>query len=140
MRQYLRIVIALVGLAGFGVAAKAQVADQLVVTIPFEFTVAGKTLPAGTYRVNRVSTTDNRTLMLSSYENRASVMVIPTYVEEASGDKTQITFEQVGDQHFLNRIATADHVFAFPVSREAVLLASTKSHGGTPSGSSNGSN
>jgi hypothetical protein len=51
----LRIAVSLVGFAGLGITAKAQVVDQIVVTIPFEFVVAGKTLPAGTYRVNRVS-------------------------------------------------------------------------------------
>jgi hypothetical protein len=37
----LRIAVALVGLAGLGVAAKAWVPDQIVVTIPFEFVVDG---------------------------------------------------------------------------------------------------
>ena len=51
----LPILVTLVGFAGLSVAAKAQVVDQIVVTIPFEFVVAGTTLPAGTYRVNRLS-------------------------------------------------------------------------------------
>jgi hypothetical protein len=36
-KQYLRILMAVVGLAGLGVTAKAQDLDQVVVTIPFEF-------------------------------------------------------------------------------------------------------
>ena len=67
----LRIAVALVSFAGLGITAKAQAADQIVVTIPFEFVVAGKTLPAGTYRVNRVSDDRWAGLILSSFENRS---------------------------------------------------------------------
>lgn len=51
----LRIAVALVGFARLGITAKAQILDQIVATIPFAFVVAGKTLPAGAYRVNRVA-------------------------------------------------------------------------------------
>lgn len=46
-KQYLRIVIALIGFVSLGITARAQTVDQVVVNIPFEFVVAGKTLPAG---------------------------------------------------------------------------------------------
>ena len=48
-RQCLRIVIALIAVAVFGIGVKAQVLDQIEVNIPYQFVVAGKTLPAGTY-------------------------------------------------------------------------------------------
>ena len=67
-KQCLRILIALLSVAGSGMAARAQARDQIVVTIPFEFVVAGKTFPAGTYKVNRVTDTDPRTLILHSFE------------------------------------------------------------------------
>jgi hypothetical protein len=53
--QYLRVLVGFVVFAGLGITAKAQIVDQIVVTIPFEFVIAGKTLPAGTYRANRLS-------------------------------------------------------------------------------------
>jgi len=46
-RQCLRIVIALIAVAVFGIGVKAQVLDQIEVNIPYQFVVAGKTLPAG---------------------------------------------------------------------------------------------
>jgi hypothetical protein len=134
----LRIAVALVSFAGLGITAKAQVVDQIVVTIPFEFVVAGKTLPAGTYRVNRVSDDRWAGLILSSFENRASAIVLPNEVESAPAEKAQVSFETAGDEHFLSKIETADNVFTFPVSRAAILLASGKSHTDTPSGSSVG--
>ena len=140
-KQYLRIVIALVGFAGLGITAKAQAVDQVAVNIPFEFVVAGKTLPAGNYRVNRVSNTDSRILALSSFENNVSAMILPTEVASSLSDKAEITFEQVGDQHFLSKIETADHSFTIPVSRSEILEAEAKSNSATPaSGGASGSN
>jgi hypothetical protein len=141
-RQYLRIVIAVIGFAGLGVIAKAQAVDQVVVNIPFEFMVAGKTLPAGTYAVKRLSDTDPSALILSSFENRANAIVVSTQVESSSDDKAKLTFEQVGDEHFLSKIETADHVFTMmPASHSEILEAAAKSHSATPvSGSASGSN
>jgi hypothetical protein len=140
-KQYLRIVIALIGFAGLGITAKAQAVDQTVVNIPFEFVVAGKTLPAGNYRVNRVSDTDSRILVLSSFENKVSAVLLPTEVANSLEDKPEVTFEQVGDQHLLSKIETADHSFTIPVSRSEILEAEAKSHGATAaSDSASGSN
>jgi hypothetical protein len=138
-KLYLRILVALVGFAGLGATAKAQVIDQIVVTIPFEFVAAGKTLPAGTYRVNRLSD-DRFGLVLRSLDNRASVIVLPTEVESAPGDKAQVSFETAGDEHFLSKIKTADNVYNIQVPRAAILLALGKSHADAASGSATGSN
>ena len=140
MKNLLRIAVALIGFAGLGITAKAQVADQIVVTIPFEFVVAGKTLPAGTYRANRVSDDKWAGLIFSSVETRAGVIVRPTEVQSASADQAKVSFEKAGDEHFLSKIQTGDSVFTIPVSRAAVLLASGKSHSNTASGSSTGNN
>ncbi len=140
-KQCLRILIALIGVAGLGMAARGQVSDQIEVNIPYEFVVAGKTLPAGTYRVNRLSDTNEETLVLSSLDNRARVMVLSTAVESTQADKPEVSFEQVGGQHFLSKIETADHVFTIPVSRSEILEAAARSHSGaSSSGRSDGSN
>jgi len=136
----LRILIALIGVAGLGTAAKGQVIDQIVVNIPYEFVAAGKTLPAGTYRVNRVSSANQEALVLSNFENGAGAIVSSTQVENSSADKAQVTFEQVGGQHFLSKIETADHLFTIPISRSAILEAAAKSPSGTSASGSSGTN
>jgi hypothetical protein len=138
--HYLRILIALIGVAGLGMAAKGQVIDQIVVNIPYEFVAAGKTLPAGTYRVNRVSGANQEALILSSFESGAGAIVFSTQVENSSADKAQVTFEQVGGQHFLSKIETADHLFTIPISRSAILEAAAKSPSGTSASGSSGTN
>ena len=129
MRKHcFRILIAFFSVAGSGMAARAQVRDQIVVTIPFEFVVGGKTLPAGTYNVNRVTDSDPRILILHSFENHTSVLVVPSQAENGSTDKVHVSFKRVGGQYFLSKIATADNVFTIPVSRSAAMeLAARKS-------------
>jgi hypothetical protein len=139
-KQYLRILMALVGFAAFAMAAHAQAVDQIVVTIPYEFVAAGKTLPAGTYRVNRISGDRFAGLVFSSFENRASVIVHPIEVESADGQNVHVAFRQIEGQYFLSKIETADNVFNIPVPRSAILLASTKSHNGVSASASSGSN
>ena len=134
--QYLRLLLVLAGFAAFAVPAKAQVVDQPVVNIPFQFVVAGRTLPAGEYKVTRLYGWNPRVLVLSSYENRASAIVIPAEVEESLGGKARLTFETAGDQHFLSSIATEDHVYNFEVPSTDSLLAATPHQTGSGSASS----
>lgn len=137
-KQCLRILITLIGLAGLGMAARAQVTDQIKVNIPYDFVISGKTLPAGTYRVNRLGGTDQITLVLSNFESRVRVMFISISVESIRADKPEVSFVQVGGQHFLS---TAEHVFTIPVPRAEIPEASARSHSGTTaSGPSDGSN
>ena len=130
-KYYLRFLIALVGVAGLGVAAKGQAIDQIVVNIPYEFVVVGKTLPAGTYRVNRLSNIHPEVLILSSLESRTGLIVRSTEVESTRAYKPEVSFEQIDGQHFLSKIETADHVFTIPVSRSEILEAAAKSARGT---------
>src|SRR5258708_40081234 len=89
-KHYLRILIALIGVAGLGVAAKGQVVDQIVVNIPYEFVVAGKTLPPGAYRVNRLTDTDPGNLMLSSFERHAEGMVRSHSFKSIHADEPEV--------------------------------------------------
>jgi hypothetical protein len=130
-KQYLRILIVLIGITGLGVAAKGQSVDQIVVKIPNEFVVAGKILPAGTYRVNRLSNSFERTLVLNSLENGTSVFILVTEVETRHDDNARVSFEQSGGELFLSKIQTADHSYAIPVSHSAIMEATTRSRSGS---------
>ena len=133
---YLRIAVALVGIAALGVTTKAQAVDQLVVTVPFQFVVDGTTLPAGAYRVHRLSDINpSGGLVLSSYENGAIAVVLPIDLESARVNKPELTFETAGDQYVLSQVQTADHVFNIPISKSndtALLANNAKSSYGSP--------
>jgi hypothetical protein len=139
-KHCVRILSAFFVFAALAITARGQAADQLVVNIPYEFVVAGKTLPAGPYRINRVSD-NNRALVINNSENRAAVMVLPTEVAgKTSAEQPTVSFQLVGDQHLLSKIETAEHVFTIPVSSPAVLEAAMKRHSGPSMSGASGSN
>ncbi len=139
-KKYASILAAILCFLGLGVAAKAEIRHEIVVTLPFEFVVGGKTLPAGTYRVSRISDDRFEGLILSSYENRISVFVHPVEIESVSADKPHLRFERVGEQHFLSRIQTTDDVYNLPVSRSLITEAAGKSRDNGSTSGSSGSN
>jgi len=139
-KKYATILVTIICFLGLGVAAKAQTRNEIVVTLPFEFVVSGKTLPAGTYTVSRFADDKFEGLILSSYENRTSVFVHPVEIESASGDKPQLNFERVGGQNFLSRIQTTKDVYNIPVSRSVIVEAVARSRDNGSASGSSGSN
>ena len=108
-------------------------------TLPFEFVVDGKTLPAGTYTLSTFSDDKFAGLILSNLDHRIGVFVHPVEIEGASADKPQVSFRRVGGQLFLTRIQTAYDVYNIPVSRSVIVQFANRSHGnGTASASSSG--
>jgi hypothetical protein len=130
-KQYLRILVVLIGITGLGMVAKGQSVDQVVVKIPCEFVVTGKILPAGTYRVHRLSNSFESALVLSSLENGTSVFISVIEVESRHDDNARVSFEQAGGELFLSKIQTADHSFTIPVSRSPIMEATTRSQSGS---------
>ena len=120
------------GMAAFAMAAKATTSDQLVVKVPYEFVVGGKTLPAGTYRINRLSDSSTGELALVNVDNHAGVLLNATEWEDARAYEPKLQFQQIAGEHFLSTIQTAEHVFTIPVSKSAVMEA-MKSHQGSTS-------
>jgi hypothetical protein len=116
-KQCRRILSVLFGLAAFAFTAKGQVVDQLAVKIPYPFVVAGKTLPTGSYTVNRASNQNIGALVINSVENHASVVVLSEEIaDRANTSRVGLSFEQIGGQYFLSKVETAQHAFTIPVS------------------------
>jgi hypothetical protein len=133
-KQYLRILIALISVAGFGLTARGQAVDQITVNIPYEFVVSGKILPAGDYKLYRLDQANGaNVLLLTSFKSRANVLVLPNQHESGFADKAFVKFELYGEQHFLTTIQTGDNLFTIPVSRKQIMeaQAAAKSHMGT---------
>jgi len=128
MKKYARILSALTLFLGLGVAANAGILYDTVVTVPFEFVVAGKTLPAGTYKVGHVSDNKFNSLILTNRDTGHSVFVLPSDNESTSTDMPQVSFQRVGGEHFLSAIETRNDVYNIPVSRSAIMEAATRSH------------
>jgi hypothetical protein len=104
MKRYVLSIIAaaciLVGTSA--IAGANEALHDMVVTIPFEFTVGEATLPRGTYRVTRASAHPD-VLLLSNLTR--SVYLVGQ--RDTSGDRkepTAFVFHRRGDQHFLREL------------------------------------
>ena len=137
---YVRFLSAFFALAALAVAARGQAVDELIVNIPHDFVAAGKTLPAGTYKVLRIDDNDIKQLALTSFENRDGALLLSSDISPTREGKPTLTFQRVGDQYFLSKIETGEHIFTLPLSTKANQLVATRQQT-TPSASSNsGSN
>jgi len=91
--------------------------------------------------VKRVGVTDPRLLVLSSLETRATAIIHSTWVENSDTDKNEVSFVQVGDEHFLSKIETPNHSFTISLSLSEIPEAAAKSQSGSSaSGSADGNN
>jgi hypothetical protein len=136
------LLLTLIGALGLGLAAQAQTQTrtETVVTLPFEFVASDKTLPAGRYTLRPVSDDPADGLILNNFEHHASVIVHPIETEKTPSAKSNVGFQRVGDQLFLDRIQTSDTVYNLPLSPAAVLLAATPSPKGSAVSGTSGSN
>jgi hypothetical protein len=129
MKKYAKILIAVTFLVGLGVAAKAETRPEVVANLPFQFVVDGKTFPAGTYTVRRMSDNPRGVLMLTNNSNAASVLVLPVSIDDPSSDAPKVGFEKVGTNYVLSSIQTEDLIYKIPVSRSLATVNAAKSNG-----------
>ena len=139
-KSYLTAVLMLTCILGVGVSARAQDADAVVVKVPFEFVAGGVTLPAGEYRVSRVSPGLTRELAIRGY-NTGGAFLFPLAFDNsaAAANEPTISFEHVGDKYFLSKVKTLGGVYTMPASREMVMLGKANSPSPSTSPASGGS-
>jgi hypothetical protein len=124
-------------LLGVGVSARAQDADAVVVSVPFEFVAGSATLPAGKYRVSRVSPGVSQELAIRGY-NKESAFLLPLAFDDGPSDKPVLSFEHVGGKYFLTGIKTLSGVYTMPAPREMVMLGKANSPSPSTSSASGG--
>lgn len=134
-KLYVAAVLMSMCVFGVGVSARAQDADAVVVSVPFEFVAGGATLPAGEYRVSRVNPGVNRELAITGY-NKGNAFLLPLAFDEvgAANSQPKLSFDHIGGKYFLAGIKTLSGAYTMPASREMVMLG--KANTPTPSTSS----
>jgi len=102
--------LAAIVLATAVVTTQAQsLAYRITVNIPFDFSIAGKTLPAGKYSIGRARVNSDDTILSILDEDghtkqlRAS---IPVLTFDAKS-KATLVFHRYGDQYFLYQVWSA---------------------------------
>lgn len=130
-RNYFRVFVLSLFVASLGAVAQAGEPDQLLVNIPYDFVVGGKTLPAGAYHVSRFSSSDLRELAIRNVQTGSTALTLSSEVKSVSSIQPKVTLQGSGEQHFLSSIRTADHIFIIPVSKSALEEAAAQSGRGS---------
>lgn len=127
MKKYTRILVTLTFLIGCGVAANAQLRNDTIVNLPFDFDVNGTTLPAGTFTVSHSTANGSGLLKLTNRDRGTSVFVLPKVSESVSFDNPYLSFRRGGEERFLSEIRTASETYHISVSHSRIMEAAAKS-------------
>jgi hypothetical protein len=132
-KQNLRIFLMFGLFAILAVAnAHAQTSRVQKANIPFSFTVADKTLPAGEYTVERLNPeSDKAVLAIRSADGSMNKIVMTTPVQAGRTQETaRLVFNRYGDQYFLAEVWTPadDTGMAIRQSRSERELARNGGH------------
>jgi len=77
-------------------------------TIPFDFIVKGKTLPAGNYEITRISDSPEGLMIRNVNDKRNHVMFETEPVDTRDmPNRDEIVFLRYGDSYFLSEVLTA---------------------------------
>jgi hypothetical protein len=108
-RNVLSIFTALVLFASLlVVSASARTSRSLVVQIPFDFQIAGKTLPAGQYIVERSTQASAEGLSLRSVDKNVGVFVLTSTLDgNERQSASRLVFNRYQDKYFLSQLWTS---------------------------------
>lgn len=82
--------------------------SQIRLNVPFDFSVGGKSLPAGHYRVARVDDNDQAAWRISN--DHGSVIVLTNSVDSPNKSHLpSLVFLNAGDRYFLVQIWASEH-------------------------------
>jgi hypothetical protein len=96
--------IALIVAASFVTAGSAMAQDHRAqATVPFNFTVNGNSLPAGTYIVGSESSSPN-VITITDREKNVHLMAIAMPDSNTSGAANKLVFHRYGNQYFLSEV------------------------------------
>jgi hypothetical protein len=104
MKKQAYTMIAMIILVGsMAVAARAQTSGriQLTASIPFQFNVGNKTLPAGEYTVVQVNSASGAILQIRSKDGRAGALVLTISVTGKTQESAKLIFRRYENRYFL---------------------------------------
>jgi hypothetical protein len=110
MKKFFSVVAAgcLLSLLVVGSVRAQEPGTSIRVQIPFDFTVKGKTLPAGDYEIRRLMD-EPIGLLLSNMHNKHENVVFETEpkIERSTPRRDELIFTRYGDSYFLSEVVTA---------------------------------
>ena len=136
-KQYVTVLFALICVLALGLSAQAQDGDSVLVKVPYDFVAGNAVLPAGTYKVSRVTTGGLRELLVKNVDTGAGTFLTPTAFEDAPGEHVTLNLRSVEGKYFLSQIQTLNGVYTIAVPRSATRLAQMQAHKAASASGSN---
>jgi len=103
VRAFIGLSVALTAIVPVG----AQSDLQIVVTVPFDFIVGDRTLPAGDYYLRPYSTTQG-VMMITNQDKKTTTIFMARFAERLKPqDRPMLVFNRYEDQYFLREIWSA---------------------------------
>jgi hypothetical protein len=109
--------IALFAMANFVMAGTSFAQSREVqATVPFDFTVANKLLPAGTYTITQRETS---VVVIRSHDKPIAILTLADPDDHKSPNQGKLVFNKYGSQYFLSEILCdqSDMHVAVPASK-----------------------
>jgi hypothetical protein len=107
--------IFLLGTMLLGSALFATAADQVRVNVPFDFSVNGKTLKAGTYTISRAEDSTPSMMVIQSANGQPQSVFFATALTSLQTGST-LSFHHYGDSYFLTHITNASGKYSLPLT------------------------
>jgi hypothetical protein len=128
-----KIAIGLVALSSLGAAARVLAQEPAVqATVPFEFTVGGKLLPADTYTI----TSKTGTILIRNGDMHFWAATVAVHGNNQTTDHSKLVFEKYGDKYFLREVQNpnvSDLNVSIPRSKlEKQVQVQEAKYGGVP--------
>ena len=96
--------LTLVAMFAATVSAQGQsLSNHMRATIPFDFVVGDRKLPAGKYFIGNAQNTSNILLEISSRNDVANTLTIPVQILTPT-ETAKLVFHRYGDQYFLFQV------------------------------------
>jgi len=127
MKRVFSVVVAgcLLSVLWLGSAGAQEPGTKIRASIPFDFTVKGKTLPAGEYEVSRVMD-EPIALLLRNVHDKHDEVVVETepVIGRMTPKRDELIFNRYGESYFLSEVFTAGEQTGeelYPTHREREL-------------------
>jgi hypothetical protein len=123
MKHIIVFAIAVCLLAGFAIAGTASAQDHAArATVPFNFNVGDKWVPAGTYIITSDTTYPEEIFIRS--EDRKVVLLSLAHSDDRRSGAGKLVFTKYGDQYFLHEVlcSVCGMNIAFPGSKHEKLV------------------
>ena len=110
----------------FGSALLSGAQDVVRVQVPFDFSVSGQSLPAGTYTVRRVFERDTGMLSITGAGQAPVSFLVNTESLQLTG--SSLSFHRYGDSYVLSGVTTPSGKFVLLHSRAERMTMSENGH------------